>query len=150
MTVVFVAHVAVVIRAPRSAVWAALVGPETIGKIMPVEVVSPWRAGEAFVWMVEMLGKPYRVDGVVHRFEADQLLEYEYVDPHTLAFENIESRHRVTIELSDDVDVDVDGTRISLTHDNNRTNAELSHAEGGWRLALHNLKAVIARDRSPS
>jgi uncharacterized protein YndB with AHSA1/START domain len=143
MRVTFVARASVVVRAPRSAVWAALFRPESIERALPVHVVSPWRReGEVFLWMIDMDGTSYRVDGVVHRMQHDHLLEYEFIDPHSLAFEHIECRHRVCIALTDEDDED-DGTRISLTQDNNATNAILLHAEGGWRLALHNLKAVV-------
>jgi uncharacterized protein YndB with AHSA1/START domain len=139
MHVTFVAHATVVIHASRNAVWAALFRPETIERVLPVEVVTHWREGEAFLWMLDMAGKSYRVDGVAHRIESDRLVEYDFIDPHALAFEHIERRHRVRIDLTDEQD----GTRISVAQDNNATNAILLHAEGGWRLALHNLKALL-------
>lgn len=44
-----VACASVIIRASRSSVWRALLAPETITQIMPVnEVIAPWRLGERF------------------------------------------------------------------------------------------------------
>jgi len=135
-----VARASVVVAAPRAAVWATLLAPETVKRIMPVvDVIAGWRAGERFEWTVDMLGKHHRVDGVVHRLEPERLLEYDYVDPHSRDILRVENTHRVTIELADGAA----GTRVGVVQDGNLTKAALAHAEGGWRLALHNLKALV-------
>src|SRR5205814_10414841 len=51
--------------------------------------------------------------------------------------------HRVNISLSDDGSQ----TRISVVQDNNTTTRELEHSEGGWRLTLNNLKALLEGTR---
>ena len=123
------------ITAARSSVWDVLVRPETICQIMPVtEVISEWRPASVFVWRFEMLGKIHDVRGTVLRYDAGHVLEYEYLDP--LVRDN---HHRVRIELSDDGT----STRVSVVQDNNLTRAAIAHAEGGWRLALSNLKAIL-------
>ncbi len=79
-----VARAAVVILAPPSAVWRALLAAETLPAIMPVtEVILPWRVGEPFEWAFELGGLGARTEGPVHRAEEDRLLEYDYVDPHS-------------------------------------------------------------------
>jgi uncharacterized protein YndB with AHSA1/START domain len=129
------AFASVLIAAPRSRVWEVLVRPDTIFQIMPVqEVISEWRPATAFAWRFEMQGKIRDVTGTVLRYEADRVLEYDYLDP--LVRDN---RHRVTIELSEEGT----STRISVVQDRNLTKAALAHAEGGWRLALSNLKAIV-------
>jgi uncharacterized protein YndB with AHSA1/START domain len=143
-----VARASVVVCAPRRLVWEALLRPMTVTKIMPVlEVVSGWRLGEPFEWTLELAGGQSRLQGVVHRIEAEYLLEYEYEDPHSRDFLQLENVHRVRIELSDDVD----GTRVTVVQDANVTNAARAHAEGGWRMALNNLKGLVesASDQSP-
>jgi hypothetical protein len=47
--------------------------------------------------------------------------------------------HRVTIELSDEGTQ----TRLSVTELGNTSERELAHSEGGWRLALGNMKALL-------
>jgi uncharacterized protein YndB with AHSA1/START domain len=137
-----VAHASVVIRAPRSAVWRALLAPETIPKIMPVtEVVAPWRRGEPFVWVLELAGRASRVEGRVHRVADERLLEYEYADPHSRDVLGVDNVHRVTIELSGDAD----DTRVAVVQDANLSEAARAHAEGGWRLALNHLKGLVER-----
>lgn len=137
-----VAHAEVVIRAPRAAVWRALMAPETIPAIMPVTaVVAPWRMGERFVWAFAFADKESRVEGRVHRVEDGRHLEYEFADPHSRDRLGVENVHRVAIELSDHAEQ----TRVAVTQDANLSEAALAHAEGGWRLALQNFKALVER-----
>jgi uncharacterized protein YndB with AHSA1/START domain len=135
-----VARACVVVGASRRAVWDALLTPATITKIMPVsEVVSEWRLGEPFEWTFDMNGTRLSVRGLVHRMEPERLFEYEYVDPHSMEFLHVENVHQVTIELSDEAGC----TRVAVVQDANVTKATHLHAEGGWRLALNNLKSVV-------
>ena len=97
----FTARASVIIRAPRSGVWRALLDPETIPMIMPItKVVAPWRLGEAFVWEFELAGKPTRVDGHVHGLSDERVLEYDYVDPHSREVLGRRDVHGVRVELS--------------------------------------------------
>lgn len=114
--------------------------PETVPKIMPVtSVVAPWALGEPFVWTFILAGKESRVEGRVHRMEEDRLLEYEFADPHSRDALHVRNIHRVRIELADEAG----GTRISVTQDANLSETARAHAEGGWRLALNNLKSLV-------
>jgi uncharacterized protein YndB with AHSA1/START domain len=98
--------------------------------------VSGWRLGQPFEWTFDMAGtgKRLSVQAFVHRIEPERLLEYEYTDPF-----NLRNVHRVTIELSDEVG----GTRVGVVQDANVTQAAHLHAEGGWRLALNNLRGLM-------
>ena len=143
MTETFVAHVSMTINASRAKVWAALVNPETIKQYMPVtHVVSDWREGSPIVWRSEFQSKPFEINGIVLRLEAGRLLEYDHSCP--IFRLSGDSRapvtyQRVTIELSDDGTQ----TRISVTERDNTTERELAHSEGGWRLALGTMKALL-------
>jgi uncharacterized protein YndB with AHSA1/START domain len=129
------AHAAVVVAASPAAVWAMLVHPDTPKRIFPVsEVLAPWRPGEPFAWMFDLLGKPSRVDGTVRRFEAPHLLVYDYVDPH-----HRDVVHEVTIALT----AEGAGTRVDVTQTGNVSPLAHRHAEGGWRLALAQLKGLV-------
>jgi uncharacterized protein YndB with AHSA1/START domain len=135
-----VARASVLIEAPRQVVWTVLLTPETVTKIMPVtEVISGWRLGQPFVWLFELAGTPSRVEGFVLRADEGSLLEYEYADPHSRQVLQRENLHRVTIELVDEAQ----GTRVAVAQDANVSDAALAHAEGGWRLALNNLKGLV-------
>ena len=47
--------------------------------------------------------------------------------------------HRVTLELSDEGVQ----THLSLIEQGNATERELAHSQGGWQLALGNMKALL-------
>ena len=139
----FVARAAVTIDASGAKVWDALVNPETIKHYMPVtDVVSEWREGSAILWKSEFQGKPFEVTGTVLWVESGRLLEYDHSRPifrPAGASRAPVTYQRVTIELSDEGAQ----TRLSVAERYNTTERELAHSEGGWRLALGNLKALL-------
>ena len=143
MAETLVARVAVTINAPRAKVWDALVTAETIKRYMPVtDVVSEWRQGSAILWKSEFQGKPFEVKGTVLRLEPQRLLEYDHSRPifrPSGVGHAPETYQRVTIELSDERAQ----TRLSVTERDDRSEREVAHSQGGWRLALGNLKALL-------
>jgi uncharacterized protein YndB with AHSA1/START domain len=142
----FVARVSLSIDAPPATVWDALVNPAAIKEYLPVtSVSSEWRRGSPIVWRSEFQGKPFEVKGTVLRVEPERLLEYEHSRPIFRPSQAVTPKlyQRVTIELS----ADGSKTRVSVTEDNNVSPPELAHSEGGWRLALHNLKALLEGSR---
>ena len=130
-----VVRASALIDAPRARVWRALVDPAQMTRWMPAtRVDADWREGGAVVWHAEFSDRPREVHGTVVRVEDEHALEYRYVDPITRG-----ERH-VVIEL-----LDADGgTRVHVVEDGHRTERERAHGEGGWRLALANLSALLA------
>ena len=121
-------------------VWITLLAPATILRIFPVDrVLSPWRVGEPFSWEFDLNGQRSLVEGRVHRLEPPHLLAYEYVDPHARDVLGVTSVHQVRVELR----AESAGTRVLVTEDSHVSVAAHAHAEGGYRLALHNLKALV-------
>lgn len=135
-----IARASVVIASSPAATWDALLRPETIMKMLPLrEVILPWRSGQPFHWIFDMLGKPVDVRGDVFRVDGDaRVLEYDYVDPLS-AMRGVEHRHRVSITVA----ADASGARVDVVQDANLTDVVKRHAEGGWRLALHHLKHAV-------
>lgn len=139
----FVAHVSMTINASRAKVWDALVNPETIKQYMPVtNVVSDWREGSPILWMSGFQGKAFEVKGTILRLKPERLLEYNHSRP---IFRSSGASHsplnyqRVTIELRDHGAQ----THLSVTEQNNRSQRELEHSEGSWRMVLHGMKALL-------
>jgi hypothetical protein len=60
-------------------------------------------------------------------------------NPRTQSCHSPKDYHRVTIELSGEGAQ----THLSLTERGNTTERELAHSEGGWRMALGNMKALL-------
>ena len=135
-------HASVTINAPRAKVWDALVNPDTIMQYMPVtSVVSEWEEGSPIVWTGEFQGKRFEVKGIILRFEAERLLEYEHSLPIFRSSEVVHSReHRsVTIELTDSEAQ----THVAVTERGNKNKREFEHSEGSWRMALNAMKALL-------
>lgn len=143
-----IAHIAVTIGAPRAKVWDALVTPDTIKQYMFVtSIESDWREGSPIVWKSDWQGKALESRGTILRVEPPNILEYTYSRPifrPSQAVASPKGYHHVTITLSDEGTA----TRISIVQDNNLTDRELAHTEGGWRLTLNGLKALLEGTRA--
>ncbi len=140
MNVQPIAQASVDVQAPPHAVWRCLVAPQTVTNIMPVtEVVHAWQEGAPFLWRVHLLDADFEVRGHVACMRAPEVLEYDYLDPHDLAFAGCETWHHVIIHLR----ATTAGTHVVVTQDNHTSQAAHQHAEGGWRLALWNLKSLV-------
>jgi len=143
MAETLVARVSLSINAPRATVWDALVDPEKIKQyIFVTDVVSEWREGSSIVWKSEFQNKNFEIRGTIVRLESQRVLEFDQSRPifrSSRAIHSPEDYHRVTIELSDEGA----HTHLSLTERGNTTERELAHSEGGWRMALGNMKALL-------
>lgn len=139
-----IARAVIDIAAGRERVWGVLLAPSTPTKIFPVtEVLAPFRLGEPFAWMFDLLGTSTRVDGRVDVVEPPSLLVYSFVDPHTRAVHRRQVSHSVRVVLDDVSDDGGPRTRVTVTQDGNETRAAHLHAEGGWRFALAHLRAAV-------
>jgi uncharacterized protein YndB with AHSA1/START domain len=138
-----VARVSLTIDAPKASVWDALVNPEKIKQyILVSDVVSEWRVGSPIVWRSEFQGRPFEMRGKVVRLEPEHLVEYDRSLPifrTSKVSHSSEAHHRVTIELSGEGA----RTHLSLIERGNKNERELAHSEGGWRMALGNMKALL-------
>ena len=142
MVQALVARVSLTINTPRAKVWDALVDPEKIKQyILASDVVSAWREGSSIVWKSEFHGKPFEIKGTILRLEPQRLLEFDQSRPVFRATQVVRPSdyHRVTIELSDEGAQ----THLSLIEQGNASERELAHAQGGWQLALGNMKALL-------
>ena len=140
MAETLVARVSATVNASRAKVWDAFVNPETIKRYTPVtNVVSEWRESSPIVWKGELEGKTFEMRGTVLRLDPQRLLEYEQARPIFRPSRSPDGFHRVTIELADEGPQ----THISVTEQGNTTERERAHTEGGWRLALANMKALL-------
>ena len=142
MAETFVARVSLIINAPRAKVWDALVDPEKIKQyILASDVTSEWQEGSSIVWKSEFNGKPFEIKGTILRLQPQRLLEFDQSRPIFRASQVVlpSDYHRVTIELSDE------GlqTHLLLVEHGNATERELAHSQGGWQLALGNMKALL-------
>jgi uncharacterized protein YndB with AHSA1/START domain len=135
-----IARSSIVVAAPPEKVWDALVTPSAIKHYMfGSNVTSDWKEGSPITWKGEWQGKPYEDKGVIRQFQPRRALQYTHFSPLAGLPDRPENYHTVTIQLS----VEADGTRVSLTQDNNASEEARSHSEKNWGMMLGGLKKFV-------
>jgi uncharacterized protein YndB with AHSA1/START domain len=138
----FVAKQAIVINAPSSKVWDALVNPEMIRQYMfGTNAISDWKKGSPIIFKGEWQGKTYEDKGVLLRLEPERLIQYSHFSPLSGLPDTPENYHTVTVELSSE------GTRtiLLLSQDNNPTEQAREHSKKNWGMMLTGLKKLLEK-----
>jgi uncharacterized protein YndB with AHSA1/START domain len=134
------ARACVTVAAPPKKVWDALTTPETIKRYMfGTTVTSDWKVRGPITWKGEWEGKKYEDKGVIKQFKPQQVIQYSHFSPLAGLPDKPENYHTVTIELSGDSN----GTHVSLSQDNNKTEEERAHSTKNWEMMLASLKKVV-------
>jgi uncharacterized protein YndB with AHSA1/START domain len=137
-----VAKQAVVINAPSSKVWDALVNPEIIKQYMfGTNAVSDWKKGSPIVFKGEWQGKTYEDKGMLLQVEPERLIQYSHYSPLSGLPDNPENYNTVTVELSDAET----RTILLLSQDNNPTELEREHSKKNWGMMLMTLKKLLEK-----
>jgi uncharacterized protein YndB with AHSA1/START domain len=130
----------IVINAPKSEVWKALVTPALIKEYMfGTEVKSEWRVGSPISWRGMWKGKPYEDKGVIQRIDRERVLQYTHYSPLSGLPDLPENHHTVTMALQDAEP----GTRVVIEQDNNPTEQARQHNEQNWKAMLAALKKIL-------
>jgi len=137
-----VAKQAVVINAPSSKVWDALVNPEIIRQYMfGTNAVSDWKKGSPIVFKGEWQGKTYEDKGTLLQVEPERLIQYSHYSPLSGLPDKPENYHTVTVELSNAET----RTILLLSQDNNPTEQEREHSKKNWGMMLTTLKKLLEK-----
>jgi len=137
-----VARHSILIRASPDRVWKALTDPDQIRKyLFGTEAISDWKAGSPVRYRGVWEGKSYEDKGEVLRAEPGRLLVTTYWSSMSGLPDAPENYKTVTYELAPERD----GTRITLTQDNNATEEEKNHAEQNWSQVLGGLKKMVEK-----
>jgi uncharacterized protein YndB with AHSA1/START domain len=135
-----VANASITIDAPKDKVWDALVDPKAIKQYMfGTDLSSDFREGSPITWKGEWQGRAYEDKGTVLQVKPGEVLQYTHFSPFAGLPDKPENYHTVTINLSPDGD----GTRVSLSQDNNPTEEEKKHSEDNWKMMLSKLKEFL-------
>ena len=134
------AKVSIKINAPVARVWEALVTPDLIKQYMfGTNVVTDWKEGSPIVWKGEWEGKPYEDKGTILTLKKERVLQYSHFSPLSGEPDAVENYHTVTIELSEKGQQ----TTVTLTQDNNESEAARQHSEQNWHAMLEGLKNLL-------
>ena len=137
-----ISQATIVINAPITRVWEALVTPVTIKQYMfGTDVVSDWKQGSTIVWKGEYKGKKYEDKGVIFKLEQNQTLQYSHFSPLSGKPDVPENYHTVTMKLSEQDTT----TTLTLSQDNNPTEESRQHTAQFWQGMLETLKKLLEK-----
>jgi uncharacterized protein YndB with AHSA1/START domain len=140
MTRGFEATLTILIAAAPDRVWAALTEPDLVRRYMHgTTMASSWIVGDPITWTGEWKGQAYVDRGIVLEVDPVQHLRYTHWSPMGGSADRPENYHTVAFDLA----ADGDGTRLSLSQDNNPSQAVANAmAERNWAPMLDGLKDV--------
>lgn len=139
-----IAKVSILIDAPRTHIWEALVKPALIKKYMlGTTVVSDWKKGSPIIWKGEWDGKPYEDRGIILDIKPEKVLQYSHFSPLSGLPDAPENHHIVTIALTKRGNK----TELSLAQENNKDEETRQHSEENWKMILDNLKKLLEKER---
>jgi len=130
------------IAAPPQRVWQVLLDPQSVRKYMfGSDVVTDWRPGSPILFRGEWEGRPYEDKGVIVEVNEPVLLQFTHYSPLSGAPDIPASYHTLTYQL-EPIHL---GTRVTLTQDNNDSEAAADHSADMWRQVLDSVKAIVER-----
>ena len=136
-----VATVEIEVDAPPRVVWEALTDPAQIKEYMFGSVVeTDWRPGSPITWSGEYEGKAYQDKGEVIAVDEPNRLEVTHFSPLTGQEDRPENYHTLVYALEGDEQ----GTKVTITQDNNGDQAEADRNSETWGQMLEGLKKYLA------
>jgi len=135
-----VAQAEVVIHASPGRVWQALTEPDLIEKyLFGTHVETNWQPGSPIVYRGEWQGQAYEDKGVVLEVQPEKRLVSTYWSPLSGVPDEPAYYKTVTYELAPEGE----GTRVSVTQDNNASPEEAESSSQNWRRVLEGMKAIL-------
>ena len=137
----------IIIDAPATRVWDALVNPEQTKKYMfGCETVSDWQVGSPLLWKGVFDGQELvAVRGHIVQIEPETFLAYTTIDPNSAIDDRPENYLTVTYALT----ADSGQTRLTVTQGDYATVAEGQKRYnetvegGGWEPILLEIKTLV-------
>jgi uncharacterized protein YndB with AHSA1/START domain len=128
------------VTAPVASVWKALTDPGIIAKyFFGSQVRTDWQPGSPIVWQGEYEGKQYEDKGEILEVEQNRLLRMTHFSPMTGLPDEPENYHTLTYTL----DERGGSTHVSLSQDNNGSEADAERATANWATMLEGLKSTV-------
>ena len=136
----FIAKAAITINVPTSKVWDALTNPLLIKQyLFGTEVTTDWQVGSPITYTGTWEGKAYEDKGRVLQNEPGKLLVSTFWSSLSGLPDTPENYKTVRYELS----TEGNGTRLTVTQDNNDSQEEANHSEQNCRMVLEGLKKLL-------
>ena len=134
-----IAKATVTINAPAAQVWEALTNPKLIKQyLFGADVISDWKVGSRIIYKGEWQGKEYEDGGEILQLVPGKIFQSTYWSSMSGTEDKPENYATVTYELSKEGE----GTLLTLTQDNCKTEEQKKHLESNWGMVLEGLKKV--------
>ena len=143
----------IIINAPVSKVWDALVNPEQTKKYMfGCETVSDWQPGSPLLWRGNHEGKEMVfVKGNIVRIEPEKFLAYTTIDPNSTIDDISENYLTVTYQLEENQDQTIftvtQGDYSNVAEGETRYKEAYNNGEG-WNPILVEIKKLVEGELS--
>lgn len=138
----FVAESAITIDAPPDRVWEVITDPDAVKEFMfGADLETAWTVGGPIVWRGEWEGKPYEDKGQILEVEPGRKLVHTHFSPLGGEDDKPENYHTLTWTLEGQ-----DGqTRLTLSQDNNASEAAAEHSKGMWDMLVADVRRISER-----
>ena len=135
-----IAKATTTINAPASKVWDALTKPDQIKQYMfGTQVTTDWKVGSPITYKGEWKGKAYEDKGKVLEIEPRKRLVSTFWSSLAGLPDKPENYKTVRYELAPEGD----RTKLTITQDNNASQAEAQEAEQNWNMVLDGIKKLV-------
>jgi uncharacterized protein YndB with AHSA1/START domain len=136
----YTARAAITINTPSERVWEALIRPELVKQyLFGTEVTSDWQVGSPITYKGEWEGKAYEDKGKIVEIEPGKLLVSTYWSSMSGLPDTPDQYATVRYELFSENG----GTKLTITQDNNKTQADADHSEQNWKMVLEAMKKLL-------
>jgi uncharacterized protein YndB with AHSA1/START domain len=140
MSKAFVAKATMTINAPASKVWNALTKPDLIKQyLFGTQVTTDWQVGSPITYEGVWEGKAYKDKGKILQVEPGKRLVSTFWSALSGLPDVPENYQTVSYELS----TEAGGTRLTISQDNNATQADADHSAHNWNMVLEGMKKLL-------
>ena len=136
----YISKASTIINTSTSKVWDALTKPELIKQYMfGTEVITDWQVGSSITYKGIWDGKAYEDKGKVLQIEIEKLLVSTFWSSLAGLPDIPENYKTVRYDLTPEDN----GTRLTITQDNNDSQEEATHSEQNWKMVLDGMKKLL-------
>ena len=135
-----IAQATITVNASSVKVWEALTNPDLVRQyLFGTTVKTNWQVGSPIIYEGQWEGKSYQDKGIVMQIEPGKLLVSTYWSSMAGLPDVPENYKTVRYDLSNEGN----GTRLTVTQDNNATSEEASHSSQNWKMVMEGIKKLL-------
>jgi uncharacterized protein YndB with AHSA1/START domain len=137
----FIAKASILINAPPTKVWEALITPQLIKRyLFGTEVTTDWQVGSPITYKGSWEGKAYEDKGKVLQIEPNKLLVSTFWSSMAGLADIPENYKTIRYDLFTEGGEE---TMLTITQDNNDTQDEANNSEQNWKAVLAEIKKLL-------